>query len=155
MKREAARDRLKTREEDRKYSKSQMAARQRAAAALEKQAKGPWWSKVGAAFGLNNLTAMANRCSRCAWICAANEPDNSWPALHAMLCPQMLSVVLTNAVNLLHEHIRRSAMLVSAVMCVATQGRPGWAAASARDQWLWRSPGSCLTAGAPSHWSGR
>lgn len=51
---------LKTREEDRKYSKSQMAARQRAAADLEKQAKGPWWSKVGAAFGLNNLTAMAN-----------------------------------------------------------------------------------------------
>lgn len=65
----AARDRLKTREEDRKYSKSQMAARQRAAADLEKQAKGPWWSKVGAAFGLNNLTAMANRCNRCAWVC--------------------------------------------------------------------------------------
>lgn len=54
--------RLKAREEDKKYSKAQTAARRRAAVELEKQAAGPWWSKVGAAFGLNNLTAMANRC---------------------------------------------------------------------------------------------
>lgn len=56
-----ATDRLKAREEDQKYSKAQTAARRRAAVELEKQAAGPWWSRVGAAFGLDNLTAMANR----------------------------------------------------------------------------------------------
>ncbi len=51
---------MKAREADRKYSKSQMNARRRAAADLEEQKDGPWWSRVSAAFGLSNLTAMAN-----------------------------------------------------------------------------------------------
>lgn len=51
---------IKAREADQKYSKAQMNARRRAAADLEEQKAGPWWSRMGAAFGLGNLTAMAN-----------------------------------------------------------------------------------------------
>lgn len=53
---------MKAREADLKYSKAQMNARRRAAADLKEQKAGPWWSRVGSAFGLNNLTTMANRC---------------------------------------------------------------------------------------------
>lgn len=99
----AAHGRLKTREEDRKYSKSQMAARQRAAADLEKQAKGPWWSKVGAAFGLNNLTAMANRCRRCTWLCQGMTHALWLPCV--MLCSGCSALCSPMQRYCLHEHV--------------------------------------------------
>ena len=151
-----------------KFSKAQSAARRRAAEEIARQAPGPWWQRVGDAFGFGNLTGMAQRCG---WHRSTPRSDLFSACGHFTLLASgilvwvspcsaprpMLFKLFSQSAAISNEALKGYRSLdrfpAAAMWAAAAGARRGWGGASVRAPCSLSRTSCSRRVAAPSPWS--